>query len=293
MYAVDGSRKIFPLRLHELLSEAKAQGVSDIISWHPSGAKFIIHKPKELESKVLATFFNQSKIASFKRQLNAYGFKRESLPNKQEGVGAMLFSHEGFLRDDPSCCERITRKNYSPMQSANVIGIDRGTYFRPESEQDLSPLPLTEDFSQQQSADPLSLEDNEEGSTPRGMVSSLLLDSDRLNFDADRNLRQPRTNFSDQPRGEYAKPRRAKSLSPVSGQPQMQHRMPHKLHEDVFQTPSHAPVSSDDILDELVTTVDRNTPLREFGDEDMAIWDATIESLSSNSKNNASFSSSS
>lgn len=41
-----------------------------------SGRCFLVHKKNEFVSGILASWFRQSKFASFQRQLNLYGFKR-------------------------------------------------------------------------------------------------------------------------------------------------------------------------------------------------------------------------
>jgi hypothetical protein len=65
----------FPIRLHEMLDVVERDGYSDIISWAPHGRCVIIHKPKEFVD-ILPTYFKLSKLASFQRQLNLYGFQR-------------------------------------------------------------------------------------------------------------------------------------------------------------------------------------------------------------------------
>lgn len=67
----------FPIRLHEMLDAVERDGYSDIISWAPHGRCVIIHKPKEFV-EILPTYFKLSKLASFQRQLNLYGFQRLS-----------------------------------------------------------------------------------------------------------------------------------------------------------------------------------------------------------------------
>ena len=65
----------FPIRLHEMLDAVERDGYGHIISWAPHGRCVIIHKPKEFV-EILPTYFKLSKLASFQRQLNLYGFQR-------------------------------------------------------------------------------------------------------------------------------------------------------------------------------------------------------------------------
>lgn len=91
---IEASDKItwkFPQKLHKLLDD---NFYSDIISWQPHGRSFRIHKKKEFERIVMPTLFQQSKIASFHRQLNHYGFKRQILESPDKGG----YYHECFLR---------------------------------------------------------------------------------------------------------------------------------------------------------------------------------------------------
>mmetsp|Transcript_20770 Transcript_20770/g.31285 ORF Transcript_20770/g.31285 Transcript_20770/m.31285 type:complete len:293 (+) Transcript_20770:110-988(+) len=105
----DKVRMNFPRRLHDLVSNAKSLGVDDVISWHPSGSKFMIHSQKEFTTRVLPTVFKQSKFSSFRRQLNAYGFDREST-DPTDSVTFAIFSHKNFLRGDLEACAAIRRR---------------------------------------------------------------------------------------------------------------------------------------------------------------------------------------
>lgn len=65
----------FPLRLHAMLDKLAADGYADVISWQPHGRCFVVRKPKEFK-ELLPKYFKLSKMASFQRQLNLYGFQR-------------------------------------------------------------------------------------------------------------------------------------------------------------------------------------------------------------------------
>lgn len=102
----------FPQRLYHLITDAAKLGVDDVISWHPSGAKFFIHDQKEFTSRVLPKVFKQSKFSSFRRQLNAYGFERESTDPTDAKTFA-IFSHKSFHRDELKACTSIKRRRMS------------------------------------------------------------------------------------------------------------------------------------------------------------------------------------
>jgi hypothetical protein len=83
----------FPLKLHDMLVATAAEGMDDIVSWQPHGRCFLVHKPKEFVN-LLPRFFKLSKLASFQRQLNLYGFQRLTRGRDRSG-----YYHELFLRD--------------------------------------------------------------------------------------------------------------------------------------------------------------------------------------------------
>lgn len=87
------SATLFPLKLHNLLSMVETEGYSSIISWQVHGRAFKMHKPKEFVEKLMPIHFHQSKLASFRRQLNLYGFLRIT-----QGRDKGAYYHEFFLR---------------------------------------------------------------------------------------------------------------------------------------------------------------------------------------------------
>eukprot|EP00546_Thalassionema_frauenfeldii_P017955 CAMPEP_0178896952 /NCGR_PEP_ID=MMETSP0786-20121207/1472_1 /TAXON_ID=186022 /ORGANISM="Thalassionema frauenfeldii, Strain CCMP 1798" /LENGTH=276 /DNA_ID=CAMNT_0020567439 /DNA_START=70 /DNA_END=900 /DNA_ORIENTATION=- len=120
----DKARLHFPLRLHDLVTNTKSLGFDDVISWHPSGSKFMISSQKDFTARVLPTVFNQSKFSSFRRQLNAYGFDREST-DPTDSVTFAIFSHKKFRRGDLEACATITRRrgkedSKPPLYSSSV-----------------------------------------------------------------------------------------------------------------------------------------------------------------------------
>ena len=82
----------FPLKLHEMLERLDQDGYAHVVSWQPHGRCFVVHKPKEFV-ELLPTYFKLSKLASFQRQLNLYGFQR--LTRGQDRGG---YYHELFLK---------------------------------------------------------------------------------------------------------------------------------------------------------------------------------------------------
>eukprot|EP00980_Cylindrotheca_fusiformis_P002284 scaffold530_cov107-Cylindrotheca_fusiformis.AAC.8 len=87
-----GAAGPFPLKLHALLESVEREGQQHIISWQPHGRCFVVHDPSEFVN-ILVQYFNGTKISSFNRQLNLYGFRRLT-----HGVDKGGYYHELFLR---------------------------------------------------------------------------------------------------------------------------------------------------------------------------------------------------
>lgn len=66
----------FPLKLHSVLDQVERDGLAHVISWQEHGRSFSIHNPKEFVDHVMPKYFRQTKLTSFQRQLNLYGFCR-------------------------------------------------------------------------------------------------------------------------------------------------------------------------------------------------------------------------
>jgi hypothetical protein len=66
----------FPIKLHIMLSRAKTEEFDHIVSWQPHGRCFKVHEPKKFITSITPRWFKQSKLTSFQRQLNLYGFYR-------------------------------------------------------------------------------------------------------------------------------------------------------------------------------------------------------------------------
>ena len=94
----------FPEKLNRLLAEVEQVGRTDIISWVNNGKAFMIHNSEAFFKDIVPLYFRQSRLSSFKRQLNLYGFE---LINSGPARGA--YYHELFQRDQPDLCRRMRR----------------------------------------------------------------------------------------------------------------------------------------------------------------------------------------
>lgn len=125
-----GSRlKKFPMKLHALLELAHADGLSDIISWKVHGRAFAVNNVEAFVVRIMPLYFQQSKITSFFRQLNLYGFLRIT-----EGRDRGAYYHELFLRGMPFLAARILRQK---VKGTQVKGIPS-----PETEPDFYSMPF-------------------------------------------------------------------------------------------------------------------------------------------------------
>ena len=94
----------FPMKLHVMLTVVEDLGLAHIVSWKVHGRAFQVHNVELFVSKILPRFFRQSKITSFQRQLNLYGFQR-FMHGKDTGASY----HQFFLRGKPFLCRAMCR----------------------------------------------------------------------------------------------------------------------------------------------------------------------------------------
>ena len=76
-----------------MLDAMDETGDKSIVCWQPHGRAFMVHKPKDFVQDVMPHFFNQTKYASFQRQLNLYGFSRLT-----HGPDKGAYYHNCFVR---------------------------------------------------------------------------------------------------------------------------------------------------------------------------------------------------
>lgn len=94
----------FPEKLMNML-ENESVHRPDIVSWSVHGRSFVVRRPRAFALEVMAGYFRQSKITSFQRQLNLYGFRRIT-----QGRDAGAYYHEMFLRGKPHLLAKMVRQ---------------------------------------------------------------------------------------------------------------------------------------------------------------------------------------
>jgi len=112
----------FPERLYDMLRDADPLGFDDVVSWQPHGRCFIIHDPKRFVDDVMPRYFRQSKLTSFQRQVNLYGYVHVLVVSIclllcLLGIGPLLLTQ---THPFPSCLSRFRRL---------TAGRDKGGYY--------------------------------------------------------------------------------------------------------------------------------------------------------------------
>lgn len=88
----------FPRRLADILQNEDPS----IIGWNEDGKSFKINDTEAFTHDILPRYFRHSKLASFQRQLNIYGFHRLS-----SGPSAGSYHHTMFSRDKMDSIDSI------------------------------------------------------------------------------------------------------------------------------------------------------------------------------------------
>ena len=100
----------FPIRLHYVLTSTKSS-LNPCISWRCHGRAFKVNDPNHFAKHTLRECFRQSKMASFQRQLNLYGFRRIT-----KGVDSGSYYHPMFLQHRPDLCMAMKREKIKGSQ---------------------------------------------------------------------------------------------------------------------------------------------------------------------------------
>jgi HSF-type DNA-binding len=99
----------FPYKLYRLIISMQKQGRSDVISFVPTGNAFCIHQPRVFLKEVAPLYFSCSKLSSFKRQLQLYGFTRVARVGEVAQRGVFVYSHPCFVEGRPDLLRNIQR----------------------------------------------------------------------------------------------------------------------------------------------------------------------------------------
>ena len=109
-------RRQFPEKLYNMLELADAQGFgpsSNAISWLPNGRAFTVRDITVFVESIVPLFFRQSKMRSFAKQLNLWGFKRLNTRDSSH-----TYCHECFVRGSPEELRFIIRVKIKSKSNA-------------------------------------------------------------------------------------------------------------------------------------------------------------------------------
>lgn len=111
----------FPEKLYRMLEEVELAGKDDIVSFTADGRAFEIHRPDAFEEELIPHYFRHKNMASFRRQLSMYGFKKI----KDGGPAHGGYAHTMFVKGNPTQCKQMKRPVEDELSSSATARDDK------------------------------------------------------------------------------------------------------------------------------------------------------------------------
>ncbi|KAL6619277.1 hypothetical protein ACP70R_034416 [Stipagrostis hirtigluma subsp. patula] len=113
--------------IHKLYEIVDDKTTNHIISWDPDGLQtFVVWRTVECAREILPAYFKHSKLCSFVRQLNFYGFRKLSTCRFE-------FTHPSFKKGDENLLSKIKRRPPGATHSnpLHAISVDAASSSMP------------------------------------------------------------------------------------------------------------------------------------------------------------------